>query len=286
MDKNSDLDNLGFGGDSITSVWSLKRALYLLELAYDLGIRHFDTAPLYGQGYSEKIFGIFLKNKRSKVTLTTKFGYSEDIKKQNIPLEILLPSNYLIKYFRKKITAQHSKSDHSHKPIPFRVINKRVIEDSFKASLNSLKTDYLDFYLLHEGLPAFLTEDAFDFLFGLQKQGFVKKIGIGSNFIDIFNLSNDSINEWNILQYEGFDNMAVKEIMTKFPNQVHFHHGCLKRLNTVQEENSDYGMKGGHLLAKKVIGNSNGKVIFSSTNPKNIKNNIFDFLQYTSDFRV
>jgi len=48
--------------------------LRLLETAWDAGIRHFDTAPLYGQGEAETVLGRFLRNRRETLSLTSKFG--------------------------------------------------------------------------------------------------------------------------------------------------------------------------------------------------------------------
>jgi aryl-alcohol dehydrogenase-like predicted oxidoreductase len=55
-----------------------REAVALLELAFDLGIRYFDTAPSYGDGVSEERLGRFLKSmpagQRSQVAVATKFG--------------------------------------------------------------------------------------------------------------------------------------------------------------------------------------------------------------------
>ncbi len=51
-----------------------RESLRLLDAAYDSGIRHFDTAPLYGYGESESVLGDLLKSCRSRVTIATKFG--------------------------------------------------------------------------------------------------------------------------------------------------------------------------------------------------------------------
>ena len=58
---------LGMGTASLTSMKLYSEAIRLLEMSYNLGIRHFDTAPLYGKGFSEVIVGDFLKSKRSEV---------------------------------------------------------------------------------------------------------------------------------------------------------------------------------------------------------------------------
>jgi aryl-alcohol dehydrogenase-like predicted oxidoreductase len=50
----------------------------LLEFAYELGVRYFDTAPSYGDGVSEARLGRFLRSlgpaERRGVTAATKFG--------------------------------------------------------------------------------------------------------------------------------------------------------------------------------------------------------------------
>jgi aryl-alcohol dehydrogenase-like predicted oxidoreductase len=66
------LGTWGLGGDSygkIDEITSLK----LLETAYDLGIRIFDTSPSYGDGLSEKILGKFIRG-RGDIKIYTKVG--------------------------------------------------------------------------------------------------------------------------------------------------------------------------------------------------------------------
>lgn len=65
---------LGFGTSGLGSRVGRRKALRLLEAAYDAGIRHFDTAPPYGAGEAEAIMGEFLRSNPAGVTVTTKFG--------------------------------------------------------------------------------------------------------------------------------------------------------------------------------------------------------------------
>lgn len=88
------VDKLGFGGAALTSVGNLRGVLNLLDFSYDNGIRHFDTAPLYGQGYSEIIYGKFIKAKRDKITLATKFGFGNINKSHPMLLRPVLFANY------------------------------------------------------------------------------------------------------------------------------------------------------------------------------------------------
>src|SRR5438093_9479056 len=65
---------LGFGGVTLTLHPRRAQALAMLETALDQGITYYDTARIYGLGHAEGILGEFLKGKRDRVTVTTKFG--------------------------------------------------------------------------------------------------------------------------------------------------------------------------------------------------------------------
>ncbi|HBO81473.1 MAG TPA: aldo/keto reductase, partial [Cupriavidus sp.] len=41
---------LGFGGSGIMGALDRRQSLSMLRAAYDAGVRHFDTAPMYGYG--------------------------------------------------------------------------------------------------------------------------------------------------------------------------------------------------------------------------------------------
>ena len=65
-----------------TQKYQLERGLSLLNYALEKGIRHFDTAPNYGNGNSEKLLGTFVKDFPKKaIIITSKIGNSsKDIK--------------------------------------------------------------------------------------------------------------------------------------------------------------------------------------------------------------
>src|SRR4051812_30479146 len=68
------VDNLGFGCVALSAHPTAASALTMLETAFDLGLRHFDTAPAYGRGHSEKLLGALLKGRRAHVSVATKFA--------------------------------------------------------------------------------------------------------------------------------------------------------------------------------------------------------------------
>jgi aryl-alcohol dehydrogenase-like predicted oxidoreductase len=51
---------------------SHSEALELMDAAWALGIRHFDTADAYGGGRSEEAIGAWIRSRRTRPTLTTK----------------------------------------------------------------------------------------------------------------------------------------------------------------------------------------------------------------------
>lgn len=151
----------------------------------------------------------------------------------------------------------------------YRKINKKDIEAEFVKSIKNLNANYLDYYFLHEGIPSFLTDEAFFYLTQLKQNGDVLKIGIGTNINAILKLNTEDVKFWDVLQYEGFDYDLKKTVKTKFQDKEHIHHSCLSRMN-----NDDQGTNPSHLLAKAVLENLNGKIIFSSRNTDRILGNV------------
>ena len=53
-------------------------AINLLHRAIDLGITHFDTAEIYGQGRNEQLLGKAFAGRWGQIVLATKFGPQRD----------------------------------------------------------------------------------------------------------------------------------------------------------------------------------------------------------------
>ena len=65
---------LGLGCAGLMRVTSATERDRLLAAAFDLGIRHFDVARLYGLGAAEAEVGRFARTRRDDITVATKFG--------------------------------------------------------------------------------------------------------------------------------------------------------------------------------------------------------------------
>ena len=54
------------------------QSLRTLERAFELGVTHYDTSNVYGRGHNETLLSQFLRGKRARVTLASKFGVVRD----------------------------------------------------------------------------------------------------------------------------------------------------------------------------------------------------------------
>ena len=108
----------GLGGNAYGSV-SEEHAGQLISYAYSRGIRTFDTSPLYGDGRSEGILGEALANvARDTYKLITKGGLYDSGNQE------------------------------------LRDFSDIALNDSLVASLLRLRTDYIDYFLLHSPTAA------------------------------------------------------------------------------------------------------------------------------------
>ena len=162
---------IGTGFENITD----EQAHDILQKAWDLGIRYYDTSPWYGLTKSERRFGDFLTTqKREDFIFSTKVGRIFDkVEAENVPPTMWKnPLNYDYKH------------DYSEDAI------KRSLEQSLKRT----GLDYIDIVYVHD-----LSEDqvgdrydyhmniakkgAFKVLTDYRDQGIIKAWGMGVNKI-------------------------------------------------------------------------------------------------------
>jgi aryl-alcohol dehydrogenase-like predicted oxidoreductase len=127
--------------DDETSMKTLERAL-------ELGITMFDTSDMYGRGHNEELLGRFMKGRRDKVVIGTKFGFKRD---PNGP------------------DGSTYDRDLDNSPAHIR--------QACEASLKRLGTDYIDLYYAHRYDVSRPIEEVTETLAGLVKQGKVRTIG-------------------------------------------------------------------------------------------------------------
>lgn len=272
------IDLLGFGCASLSSMKTSYEAQVLLNRAYDFGIKHFDTAPIYGNGYSELLLGSFIKNKRNKVTVTTKFGLGVPGYTPISPFAAM-PLNYFKKKFFSRQPGEivNPETKEENVIIPYRLITHTQIEESLHASLQRLKSGYIDYYLLHEGLPSFLTDEAVKYLEQRIKDGVIHKVGIAANYSSVMLLASQLADFWEIVQYE-YNTDDPSEMLRLFPNRKHIQHSCLKHVNRDElNKNPEFA---GKMLAQSARTNINGITLFSTRRKNVLETNINSFLKH------
>jgi aryl-alcohol dehydrogenase-like predicted oxidoreductase len=123
---------------------SLSGALELMDAAWELGIRHFDTADAYGGGRSEEAIGAWIRSRRTRPTLTTK---------------VFNP-----------MTADGDRG-----------LSPDRVRRQFAASLERLGVDRVDLYLAHEYDPAVPLTETISVFDALRDEDKLTSYGV-SNF--------------------------------------------------------------------------------------------------------
>ena len=172
---------MGLGGTGFGNIYapvSDQEAAALAKVAYDAGIRYFDTAPLYGVGLSETRLGAGLAQyDRSELVISTKVGYT------------LVPAS----------EAAGGNSVFVETP-PLSTVfdfSRDAVLRSLESSLTRLGTDHVDILLIHDpdesirlkpGMDPYqrshfqeVMDGAYPALAELRSQQVVRAIGLGMN---------------------------------------------------------------------------------------------------------
>ncbi|HET9109036.1 MAG TPA: aldo/keto reductase [Steroidobacteraceae bacterium] len=121
------------------------QSLETLAAALDHGIDFLDTADMYGMGHNEELLGRFLKGRRQRVVVATKFGI------------VRRPDD----------------------PAARRIDNSpQYIRQACDASLRRLGIDTIDLYYAHRRDPAVPIEDAVGAMAALVEAGKVRYLGL------------------------------------------------------------------------------------------------------------
>jgi aryl-alcohol dehydrogenase-like predicted oxidoreductase len=120
-------------------------AIKLLHEAIELGVKHFDTAEMYGIGANEALLGKAFIDRREKVFIATKFGPTRNIE-----------------------TGEFTGIDGSRENCRRAVVG----------SLQRLQTDVIDLYYLHRVDPATPIEETVTAMAELVAEGKVRAIGL------------------------------------------------------------------------------------------------------------
>jgi diketogulonate reductase-like aldo/keto reductase len=169
---------IGFGCSNLLGDKTRDAGLGLLHTAYEEGILHYDVARVYNYGDAEALVGEFASGKRDKITITTKFGLMPrgNVAKLKGPVQFvrrLMRSSSVVRNLVRrnvKTLTQAGQFD----PVS--------AQASLETSLRTLRTDYVDIYLLHEARVTDCTDEILSFLEKAKAEGKIRAFGCGSGF--------------------------------------------------------------------------------------------------------
>lgn len=126
-----------------------EESLRTLDRAFELGVTHYDTSNVYGRGANERLVGRFLKGRRDKVMVASKFGVVRD------------PDGPLGSTYDRDI-------DNS----------PAYMRQCCEESLARLGTDTIDLYYVHRADPRVAIEETVGALARLREEGKIRAIGL------------------------------------------------------------------------------------------------------------
>ena len=291
--NNLKTSSLGFGCANLAAELRLTQAKDVLDTAYDQGITHYDVARSYGYGRCEYILGKFLKGRRDKVTVATKFGNS---------MREPIVSHHIINMARRAIKLLPNlkaevRSTVSARPQGSNRFSVTVAAKSLDASLKEMNTDYIDILLLHEcSLQAANDPELIAFLETAVRDGKIRHYGLATTFANLPADSATISNKHSIIQTENSPLEKYIKNSSPIHPRLFIGHSIFKELRELQmrlansaanqpqlEDNAlilrDALKSGKQGLAKLMLLNARrrnpeGIVIFSSTDKNNIKANV------------
>lgn len=152
---------LGYGTSGLHGGLAKRESLRLLEEGFEHGIRHFDTAPLYGLGAAEGVVGEFLQRRKEGVTVATKFGLAPPRGRAFWEAARTLAGPFLKKMPALKRRLVQTMSEVA--AAPAHVAESRftpiAMRESLEASLRALRREHVDVFLLHEADAGDISDD-------------------------------------------------------------------------------------------------------------------------------
>ncbi|WP_162243951.1 aldo/keto reductase [Pseudorhodoferax sp. Leaf265] len=183
-------------------------SIALVRRAYDLGVRHFDTASIYGQGDSERLLGAALEPDRAKVSLASKAG--QLLTPKQAALAHLKP---LVRWLAARRGGLRQRVAQTRAQGVPRCFQPDFIERSLRESLARLRTDHLDIFYLHSPSPEVLGDAAlFTRLAALQRQGLFLKLGVSCDDLQLAQLAAAHA-AIEVVQYEFDGSAAAADVM-------------------------------------------------------------------------
>jgi hypothetical protein len=168
---------IGFGCAGLIGGRRLRESQALIDAAIEVGIRHFDVAPIYGQGLAENALGACLANIGVPVTITTKVGLARPAPQYGISRWLHTAARSTLKFAPALRQNLGSKAYAMARRTAFGVED---VQASLTESLQRLRRDRIDILLLHEPDVEDITPALIGWLERQRAAGIAGIIGFGS----------------------------------------------------------------------------------------------------------
>lgn len=280
---------LGFGCSALVGGKTSKEARRLLDTAWDAGIRHFDTARMYGTGDAEGVLGSFAADKRPELTIATKFGIEPlalgpaTAGAKLAARALLRRSDRLLSFARRHAGKVSARS--SFEPTAART--------SIETSLQALRTDYLDILFMHDcSAEHWLSEEARTALDALHDAGVVRHRGTATSFGETRRLVTMTTAFPEVIQFDSnvfHNNARATELRTAPSTRITYGplSASLSRVlgivadedvRSAWESRLGISLRTGSevavlLLSHALWSNPSGLVLFSASDPERVRTN-------------
>ncbi|KAG0647321.1 Aldo-keto reductase dtxS3 [Hyphodiscus hymeniophilus] len=189
------------------------------KAAYDRGVNTWDTANVYSNGVSEKIIGNAITKyeiPRHKLVLMTKcYGYVQEVpERRGTSLVPTTPEKNMANTYGM---ANHQPSFLYSEEITdsvYQGLSRLAIFNAIKASLQRLKTDYIDLLMIHRFDKTVPIEETMEALHDLVKSGKVRYIGASSMWAHEFALMQFAAEKHNwtkFISMQNYYNLIYRE---------------------------------------------------------------------------
>lgn len=277
---------LGFGLSKLMRVPSREERRRLLEAAFDLGIRHFDVARMYGLGEAEHELGHFIKSRRDQVVIATKFGIEPSGTAGRFA-RFQSPVRWLFRRFPK---LRQAVIREDRRPRPPRLFTPDAARRSLETSLLALRSDYVDIFFLHEPTcQGDISSGLYECMEQLKSEGKIRAYGLSCMARDMRLVVAAHPNLCHVLQFDndacsrqidlltpapGADILTFSPLSAALPvleDLCARQQACIRRIFSetgVDLENRKSRLA--LLLAYALYANPHGPVVFASTSTAHI----------------
>lgn len=285
---------LGLGSAELFRIPSRRQRLRLLETAYDNGVLHFDAAPMYGLGLAEREFGHFARSRRDHLVIATKFGIAPTAVARVLaavqgPVRQLFSAVPALRERARTRAGGPGSGAAGALLYAESGYDAASAEQSLKASLRELATDYVDLFLLHDPNPgAVRSDDVRTYLEKAHDAGLIRAWGVAGEAgpsVEVMRLLSDP---HLVLQVR--DDILIRRTRLPEPGHAEITFGVLGRVlprlrdfvaasaTRRQRWNASTGTDCGDaaalaslLLRDALRANPSGVVLFSTTKVEHIR---------------